>query len=69
MTSQPAGDPAEASAPLVVRTVEIAPDAPLLSLLPETSPLAWVRHGDGIVGWGQAARLDVRGPERTYHVG
>jgi menaquinone-specific isochorismate synthase len=26
--------------------------------------VAWVRGGDGIVGWGVAARLEVRGRER-----
>ncbi|GLZ30626.1 isochorismate synthase [Lentzea sp. NBRC 105346] len=26
--------------------------------------LAWVRDGSGLVGWGEAARLEVRGPDR-----
>ncbi len=54
--------------PLVVRTVALAslPDdlGALVDLLPDTRPLAWVRRGDGIVGWGRAARLDARGPAR-----
>jgi menaquinone-specific isochorismate synthase len=35
----------------------------LSRLLPE-APVAWVREGDGLVGWGTAARLDCAGPER-----
>lgn len=37
---------------------------PLLDLLPATGGLAWVRDGEGLVGWGEAARLVVRGRER-----
>ena len=55
---------AGATAPLVVRTVLIDSMADLVSLLPAESPLAWVRRGDGIVGWGQAARFDSAGPSR-----
>lgn len=55
--------------PLTVRTVEL-PDAQaanlanLLDALPAVAPLAWVHAGDGLVGWGEAARLNVRGPDR-----
>lgn len=57
---------------LVVRTVEIHdlpsgdhPDpADLLDLLPPDAPLAWVRRGDGLVGWGEAVRIEVGGPDR-----
>ncbi len=52
---------------LVVRTVAI--DDPgsagdLLRLLPAEAPLSWVRRGDGLVGWGSAARIDVAGPDQ-----
>ncbi|MFS0705622.1 isochorismate synthase MenF [Cellulomonas sp. 179-A 9B4 NHS] len=60
--------------PLVVRTVAVddlptragdAPDpADLLDLLPGDAPLAWVRRGDGLVAWGEAARVEVHGPDR-----
>lgn len=53
-----------ASAPLVVRTVEIPEPGPLLHLLPATAPLAWVRSGEGVVGWGEAAHFETRGPSR-----
>ena len=35
----------------------------LLGLLPAEGALSWVRHGDGLVGWGEAARLEVSGPD------
>jgi menaquinone-specific isochorismate synthase len=35
---------------------------PLLTLLPAEGALAWVRRGEGLVGWGEADRLEVTGP-------
>ena len=46
---------------LVARTVPVADPADLLARLPYPSALAWVRHGEGIVGWGEAARITVPG--------
>ena len=59
--------------PLVVRTVAIADAGTLLALLPADAPLAWVRRGDGLVGWGAVLRFEVSGPgrfaaaERAWH--
>lgn len=70
MTAEPsrATEPDTPRPPLVVRTTALAdlPSGPaaLLALLPDTSPLAWVRRGDGIVGWGEALRVDTFGPGR-----
>jgi menaquinone-specific isochorismate synthase len=50
------------TAPLVVRTVSVDDPGPLLDLLPEQSPLAWVRRGEGVVGWGRAAHTELTGP-------
>jgi menaquinone-specific isochorismate synthase len=37
----------------------------LLQRLPHAGDaLAWVRDGEGLVGWGEAARLEVSGPDR-----
>ena len=36
----------------------------LLARLPRTGGLAWLRNGDGLIGWGEAARLEVHGPDR-----
>ncbi|MGN6598874.1 MAG: isochorismate synthase [Actinomycetes bacterium] len=51
---------------LVARTVRLdLPDsASLIDLLPQQRPLAWVRHGQGLVGWGEVARLETSGPDR-----
>jgi menaquinone-specific isochorismate synthase len=36
----------------------------LLDLLPDSGALAWVQDGEGLVGWGEAARLELTGPGR-----
>ena len=56
--------PSAAAAPLVVRTSEIDDPGPLLSLLPDGPTASWVRQGEGIVGWGEAARFDSSDPDR-----
>jgi menaquinone-specific isochorismate synthase len=55
---------APAGAPLVARTVPLADPGPLLALLPADGALAWVRRGEGLVGWGSAARIPTGGPRR-----
>ena len=60
-----APDPARESAPLVVRTVLVDDPGPLLDLLPTTTDVtAWVRRGEGLVGWGTAAICRTDGPDR-----
>lgn len=49
---------------LVVTTRPIADPVELLARLPHADPVAWVRDGEGLIGWGIAARLEVRGRER-----
>ena len=54
---------------LVVSTELLASDhlfstLPLISLLPAHGGMAWVQHDEGIIGWGEAARIVVRGRER-----
>ena len=48
---------------LTFRTRALEHDLELLPHLPSESPLAWVRGGEGLIGWGVAARLQVRGDE------
>jgi menaquinone-specific isochorismate synthase len=55
---------APAARPRTVLTVPLADPDPLLALLPAEGALAWVRDGDGLVGWGEAARIEVDGAER-----
>lgn len=54
------------SARAALRTVTTVPcdgvDA-LVDRLPAEGALSWVRHGEGMVGWGEAARLEVSGPD------
>jgi menaquinone-specific isochorismate synthase len=52
-------------APTQVRTAPLTDGRGLLDRLPTPSgALSWVRRGDGLVGWGEAARLEVSGPDR-----
>ncbi|MCW2637127.1 MAG: isochorismate synthase, partial [Blastococcus sp.] len=45
-----------------VTTVRNDLAGPLLDLLPDADALSWVRRGEGMVAWGEAARLEVSGP-------
>jgi menaquinone-specific isochorismate synthase len=49
----------ESAAELVAWTVEVDDPGELLTWLPAGSAFAFLRGGDGIVGWGEAARLAV----------
>ena len=57
----PANDEAAQRAPgrLVVRTVAVNDPGDLIGYLPDPGGLAWVRRGDGLVGWGTAARITL----------
>ncbi|WP_324274488.1 isochorismate synthase [Blastococcus brunescens] len=45
-----------------VTTVRTGAAGGLLDRLPADGALSWVRRGEGLVGWGEAARLEVSGP-------
>ncbi|MDQ3415897.1 MAG: isochorismate synthase, partial [Actinomycetota bacterium] len=62
MTSAAVSD--AASVPLVARSVEIGDPGPLIDLLPQSDPVAWLRHGEGVIGWGVAARISTSGADR-----
>ena len=50
---------------LVVRSAPVPDPGDLISRLPEPAALAWIRHGAGLVGWGEAARVTLpSGPDR-----
>jgi menaquinone-specific isochorismate synthase len=50
---------------LTVRTVPVPDPGDLIANLPHPDALAWIRHGDGIVGWGEATRVTLPGgPDR-----
>lgn len=61
MHEQPSGLPDSEHLTFHTRTLDH--NLELLQHLPSESPLAWVRGGEGLVGWGVAARLQVRGDE------
>ncbi|TYK44952.1 isochorismate synthase [Actinomadura decatromicini] len=46
---------------LSVRTVPVPDPGDLVARLPHPTALAWIRNGQGIVGWGEAARLTLPG--------
>lgn len=53
--------------PVVSRTVALDPASlptDLIDLLPPGGGTAWVRRGDGLVAWGELARIDTSGPTR-----
>jgi menaquinone-specific isochorismate synthase len=47
-----------------VTTTRLGEHLPLLDLLPDAQPFAWVRSGEGLVGWGVHATTTVSGPHR-----
>jgi menaquinone-specific isochorismate synthase len=52
-------------ASLTFTTEELAAPEDLLSWLPAPRRvLSWVRDGEGLVGWGEAARFTTRGADR-----
>ncbi|WP_018656255.1 isochorismate synthase [Actinomadura flavalba] len=44
---------------LTVRTAPVADPGDLLAHLPAPDALAWVHRGDGVIGWGEAARITL----------
>ncbi len=44
---------------LTVRTVPVADPGDLARQLPRSAPLAWIRRGQGLAGWGEVARITL----------
>lgn len=53
-----------APAPMQVTTVRIPDPGPMAALPPRSDATLWLRHGDGMVAWGVAARMEINGPHR-----
>lgn len=53
---------------VAVHSQELGESKELLALLPVSSALAWVRGGDGLVGWGEFDRLEVTGNDRFEQI-
>jgi menaquinone-specific isochorismate synthase len=60
---------APAAVPLVARTVAVPDPGPLLEALPRQGALAWVRRGEGLAAWGEAARISTSGADRFADAG
>ena len=54
---------------LAVRTVPVADPDGMVGRLPGPAALAWVRHGEGLVGWGEAARITLPAGEDRFTAG
>ncbi|WP_067969540.1 isochorismate synthase [Nocardiopsis trehalosi] len=54
MTTDPTAPPTR-----IVRTVPLRAGGALLRHLPAETPMAWVRRGEGLVAWGEAARITL----------
>jgi menaquinone-specific isochorismate synthase len=54
---------------LFVRTVAIADPVDLLGGLPQPDVVAWVRHGAGLAGWGEAVRVSLPAGEDRFTAG
>jgi menaquinone-specific isochorismate synthase len=52
-----------------VRSVAVADPGDLLGHLPQPDAVAWVHHGAGLVGWGEAARVTLPAGEDRFTAG
>jgi menaquinone-specific isochorismate synthase len=53
----------------MVRTVPIADPGGLVGQLPGPAALAWIHRGEGLVGWGEAARVTLPAGEDRFTAG
>jgi menaquinone-specific isochorismate synthase len=54
---------------LVVRTVPVDDPGDLVARLPHPRSVAWIRHGEGLAGWGEAARVSIPAGEDRFTAG
>ncbi|HEY9241478.1 MAG TPA: isochorismate synthase, partial [Streptosporangiaceae bacterium] len=47
------------TAGLTVRTIPVADPGDLASQLPGPAALAWIHGGEGLIGWGEVARVTL----------
>ncbi|GAA2037059.1 chorismate-binding protein [Agromyces tropicus] len=64
MTRTDAAAPLAADTRLRVRTAAVDETAPLVPRLDPRRPLLWMRRGEGLIGLGEALRIETRGPDR-----
>ena len=54
---------------LLVRTVAVPDPGDLLERIPQPDVVAWVHHGAGLVGWGEAVRVTLPAGEDRFTAG
>jgi menaquinone-specific isochorismate synthase len=54
---------------LVVRTVPVDDPGDLVARLPHPRSVAWIRRGEGLTGWGEAARVSIPAGEDRFTAG
>src|SRR5579859_5724520 len=54
---------------LIVRTVTVSDPGNLLERLPQPAVVAWVHHGAGLAGWGEAVRVTLPAGEARFTAG
>jgi menaquinone-specific isochorismate synthase len=54
---------------LVVRTVPVDDPGDLVARLPHPRSVAWIRRGEGLAGWGEAARISLPAGEDRFTAG
>jgi menaquinone-specific isochorismate synthase len=53
----------------IIRTVPLPDPGDLVGRLPGPAALAWIRRGEGLVGWGEAARVILPAGEDRFTAG
>jgi menaquinone-specific isochorismate synthase len=53
---------------LLIRTAAVDDPGELIIRLPQPDALAWVRRGEGLIGWGEAARVTLPAGEDRFTV-
>jgi len=59
----------QATGRLLVRTVAIPDPGDLLERIPQPDVVAWVHHGAGLAGWGEAIRVTLPAGEDRFTAG
>jgi menaquinone-specific isochorismate synthase len=62
-------DDRQAPERLAVRTVLVPDPGDLVEYFPELAGVAWVHHGEGLVGWGETARITLPAGEDRFTAG
>jgi menaquinone-specific isochorismate synthase len=63
------GQEPHGSGPLLVRTVAVPDPGDLLERIPQPDVVAWVHHGAGLAGWGEAIRVTLPAGEDRFTAG